>query len=87
MLIWTTSCLILCSSNFQPSLQQCRGTAAASTTHILGQSTCSHAQMLLAGVCFLLLGIVIQSFDIAILEAQMSVMARPAYTGVSNMLE
>ena len=33
------------------------------------------------------LEIVIQSFDIANLEARMSAMARPAYTAVSNMLK
>ena len=32
------------------------------------------------------LEIVIQSFDIANLEARISAMARPAYTAVSNML-
>jgi pre-mRNA-splicing helicase BRR2 len=33
------------------------------------------------------LEIVIQSFDIANLEARMSAMARPAYTAVCNMLK
>ena len=40
-----------------------------------------------AGVRPVPLEIVIQSFDIANLEARMSAMARPAYTAVSNMLK
>jgi len=62
----------------------------ASALTALNQDRPSRASKVLsmhAGVRPVPLEIVIQSFDIANLEARMSAMARPAYTAVSNMLK